>query len=51
MDWELEVGRCKPLHLEWITITTYCGTGNYIQSPGINHNGKIYKKEYVYDHN
>ena len=47
MDWELEVGRCKPLHLEWITIRSYCGTGNYIQSPGINHNGKKYKKVYM----
>ena len=23
-------------------------TGNYIQHPVINHNGKEYKKEYVY---
>ena len=44
MDWELEAGRCKSSHLEWTTIRSYCGTGNYIQSPGINHNGKNIKK-------
>ena len=37
------------LHLEQINnqILLY-GTGNYIQSPGINHNGKEYKKECIY---
>ena len=41
MDWEFGVGRCKLLHLEWINnkVPLY-STGNYIQSPGINHNGK-----------
>ena len=44
-DWEIEVGRCKLLHLEWINdkVLTY-STGNYIKSPGINHNVKEYKK-------
>ena len=46
MDWEFGVGRCKLLHLECINnkVLLY-STGNYIQSPGINHNGKEYKKE------
>ena len=36
-------GRCKLLHLEWIDnkVLLY-STGKYIQSPGINHNGKEY---------
>ena len=50
MDWEFGVGRYKLLlHLEWInnTVLLY-GTGNYIQSPGINHNRKGYLKKNVY---
>ena len=49
MDWEFGVTRCKLLHLEWIDnkVLMY-STGNYIQSPGINHNGKEYKKKNVY---
>ena len=45
MDREFAVGRCKLLHLEWINnkVLLY-STGNYIQSPGINHNRKEYKK-------
>ena len=37
------VGRCKLLHLEWINnkILLY-STGNYIEYPVINHNGKEY---------
>ena len=52
MDWEFEVGRCKLLHLEWINnkVLIY-STGNYIQYPVINHNGKEYKKECVYVYN
>ena len=46
MDWEFGVSRCKLLHLEWINnrVLLY-STGNYIQSPRINLNGKEYKKE------
>ena len=46
MNLELEVSRCKLLHIEWINkrVLLY-GTGNYIQYPEINHNGKQYKKE------
>ena len=46
MDWELGVGRCKLLHLVWINNKALLySTGNYIQSPGTNHNGKEYKKK------
>ena len=34
--------------LEWINKILLYSTGNYIQSPGINHNGKEYFKKNVY---
>ena len=42
MDWELGVNRCKLLHLEWIDkkVLPY-DTGNSIQFPRINHDGKV----------
>ena len=48
MDWEFGVNRCKQLHLEWISneILLY-STGNCIQYPGIDHNGKEYLKEFM----
>ena len=41
MDWEFGASRCKLLHLEWISdeVLLY-RTGNCIQSPGIDHDGK-----------
>ena len=43
--WEFVVGRCKLLYIEWINNKVLmCSTGNYIQYPVINHNGKEYKK-------
>ena len=41
MDWEFGVNRCKLLHLEWMenNVLLY-GTGNYIQSSGIDHDRK-----------
>ena len=45
MDWEFVVMRCKLLHLEWINKVLLYRTGSYIQSPGINYNGKEYLKE------
>ena len=41
MDWEVGVSRCKLFHLEWISneVLLYC-TGNYIQSPRIEHDGR-----------
>ena len=49
MDWVFGVGRCKLLHLEWINNKVlWYSTRNYIESPGINHNGKEYLKKNVY---
>ena len=38
--------RCKLLHLEWLgnEVLLY-STGNYIQSLGIDHDGKLFKKK------
>ena len=45
MDWEFGISRCKLLHIEWVNnkVLLY-STGNYIQHPVINHNGKEYEK-------
>ena len=52
MDWEFEVSRCKLLYIEGINNKVLLsGTGNYIPYPGINHNGKDYKKECVFVYN
>ena len=41
MDWEFGVSRCKPLHLEWMSNRVLLdSTGNYIQSFGIEHDGR-----------
>ena len=48
-DWEFGVGRCKPLHLEWIDKVLMYSTGNRIQYLLINHIGKEYLKiMYIY---
>ena len=49
MEWEFGINRCKLLYIEWINnkVLLY-STGNYIQYPVINHNGKEYEKECVY---
>ena len=41
IEWEAGVSRCKLLHIGWINnkVLLY-STGNYIQYPVINHNGK-----------
>ena len=43
MRWEVGVSRCKLLYIEWINnkVLLY-STGNYIQYPVVNHNGKEY---------
>ena len=48
-DWEFGISRCKLLYIGWINnkVLLY-STGNYIQYPVINHNGKDYEKEYIY---
>ena len=49
LDWELGVSRCKLLHLGWIIYEVLLySTGNYIQSPGIDCDGRKYTKENVY---
>ena len=49
MDWEFGVSRCKVLHLKRINNKDLLRrTGNYIHSPGINHDGKEHKNEYIY---
>ena len=48
MEWELRVRRCKLSYIECISNNILLfSTGNYIQYPVINHNGKECKKEYV----
>ena len=45
MEREFGVSRCKLLHIGWINnkVLLY-STGNYIQYPVINHNGKEHEK-------
>ena len=45
VGWDFGIGRCKLLPLEWINskVLMY-STGNHIESPVINHNGKEFKK-------
>ena len=49
MDWEFGISRCKLLYIQWINnkVLLY-STGNYIQYPVVNHNGKEYEKEYIH---
>ena len=49
MEWEFGDSGCKPLYIERTTnkVLLY-STGNYIQYPVINHNGKDYEKECIY---
>ena len=48
LDWEFGISRCKLLYIEWINnkVLLY-STGNCIQYPVINLNGKEYEK-YIY---
>ena len=48
MDWEFGVGRCKLLHLEWISneVLLY-NTGNSIQPFGIEHDWRQCEKNNV----
>ena len=45
VGWEFGVSRCKLLYTGWINnkVLLY-STGNYVQYPMINHNGKEYLK-------
>ena len=51
-DWEFGISRCKLLYIGWINnkVLLY-STGNYIQYPVINQNGKEYEKGYTYMYN
>ena len=41
MDGEFGVGRCKLLHLEWISNgVLLCSKGNYIQSLDLEYDGR-----------
>ena len=46
MDWEFGISKVKLLYMEWINnkVLLY-STGNYIQYPVTNHNGKEYFKK------
>ena len=48
-DWEFGLSRCKLLCTGWINnkVLPY-NTGNYIQCPMINHNGKKHEQEWMY---
>ena len=48
MDWESGTSRCKLLYIKWINnkVLLY-STGNYIQYPVINHNGKEKIKNFI----
>ena len=49
MDWEFGVRRCKLFHLEWMSneVLLY-GTGNYIQSHVLEHDGRQDEEKNVY---
>jgi len=49
MESEFGVSRCKLLYREWINnkLLLY-STGNNIQYPVMNHNGKEYEKECIH---
>ena len=45
LDWEFGISRCKLVYIGWINNKVLLNsTGNYIQYPVINHNGKEYEK-------
>ena len=46
-EWEFGISRCKLLHIGWINKVLLYNTGNYIQYPVINHNGKEYLKKNI----
>ena len=49
MDWKVGINRCKLGYIQWINNKALLySTGNYIQNPVINHNGKEYEKEYIH---
>ena len=48
-DWEFGISRRKLLDSRWINNEVlWCSTGNSIQYPVINYNGKELKRIYIY---
>ena len=45
MDWELGISRYKLFYIRWINKVLLYSTGNYIQYPMNNHDGKEYKTD------
>ena len=44
-----DIKECKLLLLEWVSNEVLpCSTGNYIQSLGMEHDGREYEKKNVY---
>ena len=52
LNWEFEIRKCKLVYIEWINnkVLLYT-TGNYIQYPVINQNGKEHEKRMYNTHN
>ena len=49
VDGKSGVGRCKLLHLEWVSNEVLLdSTGSYIQSLGVEHDGREYEKKNVW---
>ena len=48
MEREFRISQCKPTYRMDKQKILLCSTGNYIQYPVPNYNGKEYEKEYVY---
>ena len=45
-DWESGISRCKLAYIGWIhSKVLLCSTGNHMQYPVINRNGKEHEKE------
>lgn len=51
MNWEFGVSGCKLLYTGWINKLLLYSTGNQIQHPVTNHNGKEYEKDCMYMYN
>ena len=47
-EWEFGISKGKLLYIGWINKVLLYSTGNYIQYPVTNRNGKEYEKEYIY---
>ena len=49
IEWKFGISRCKLLHLEWTNneVLQYI-TGNYMQSVGIDRDGRWYEKKNVF---